>query len=80
MPRVRGQFGPYRLFFTSFDCIEPAHVHVERDGMRCKFWLDPVRLANHGGFDMRELNRIETLIRSHLAVILELWNAHCHPR
>jgi hypothetical protein len=41
MPRIKGIPGPYRVFFTSFDCNEPAHVHVERDDKTCKFWLDP---------------------------------------
>lgn len=36
MPRVKGIAGPYRLFFTSFDCQEPLHVHVERDLKTCK--------------------------------------------
>jgi hypothetical protein len=27
VPRVRGILGPYRVFFTSFDCREPPHVH-----------------------------------------------------
>ena len=27
------------VFFTSFDCAEPPHVHVEREAKTCKFWL-----------------------------------------
>lgn len=45
MPRIKGIPGPYRVFFTSFDCNEPAHVHVERDNATCTFWLEPVELA-----------------------------------
>jgi hypothetical protein len=37
MPRIRGIPGPYRVFFTSFDCNEPPHVHVEREDKTCKF-------------------------------------------
>ena len=51
MPRVRGFFGPYRIYFMSFDCIEPPHVHVERDNRECKFWLEPLTLARNRGFD-----------------------------
>ena len=40
MPRIKGIAGPYRFFFTSFDCNEPPHVHVERESSTCKFWLD----------------------------------------
>ena len=75
MPRVRGIPGPYRFFFTSFDCTEPAHV--ERENKTCKFWLEPVALARSEGFKARELNVIRRLIRRHLAAILEEWHEHC---
>ena len=42
MPTVLNIPGPYRLFFYSFDCHEPPHVHVRRERMVCKFWLAPV--------------------------------------
>ena len=45
VPTIRGVPGPYRLFFYSFDCNEPMHVHVRRDRNVCKFWLEPVALA-----------------------------------
>lgn len=77
MPRIRGIPGPHRFFFTSFDCSEPPHVHVERDGSTCKFWLEPLGLARSHGFDARELNLLRRLIRSHRAVILEAWHEHC---
>ena len=40
--------GPYRFFFYSNDRDEPIHVHVEREDMTAKFWLDPVRLKISG--------------------------------
>lgn len=80
MPRARGSFGPYRVFFTSFDCTEPPRVHVERDGSRCKFWLNPPILARNVGFRANELGRIERLILRNRDSLMELWNAHCHPR
>jgi hypothetical protein len=42
--------GPDRFFFYSGDRDEPPHIHVERDNDIAKFWLDPVRLQNSGGF------------------------------
>ncbi|MCF8114040.1 MAG: DUF4160 domain-containing protein, partial [Desulfotignum sp.] len=42
MPTVKSIPGPYRLFFYSFDCNEPMHVHVQRDKAVCKFWLNPL--------------------------------------
>jgi hypothetical protein len=58
MPRIKGIPGPYRFFFTSFDCSEPPHVHVERENRTCKFWLEPLGLARSHGFGARELNVI----------------------
>jgi hypothetical protein len=43
MPTVL-RIGPYRLFFVSLDYDEPPHVHVKRDNMVAKFWLEPVAL------------------------------------
>lgn len=45
MPTVL-RIGPYRLFFVSLDYNEPPHVHVRRENMAAKFWLDPVELQS----------------------------------
>lgn len=50
--------GPYRFFFVSLDRGEPAHVHVRRDKMVAKLWLDSVVLERAGGFNRAELNTI----------------------
>ena len=80
MPRVSGIPGPYRFFFTSFDCNEPPHVHVERDRRTCKFWLDPLLLARNHGFAAHELTRIRQIIRQHHERIMEAWYDHCGGR
>ena len=49
MPTVY-KSGPYRFFFYAGDRNEPYHIHVERDDKLAKFWLDPIRLQNSGGF------------------------------
>ena len=36
------KIGPYRFYFYSYDCVEPRHMHVDREGMSAKIWLDPV--------------------------------------
>ena len=77
MPRVRDIPGPYRIFFYSFDCNEPKHVHVQRERMVCKFWLEPVDLASNQGFAAQELMTIRRLINSNLERIVEAWNEHC---
>lgn len=77
MPRISGISGPYRFFFTSFDCSEPAHVHVEQENKTCKFWLQPLELARNHGFRARELNMIRRIIVTHRTAILEAWYEHC---
>lgn len=77
MPRITGIPGPHRFFFTSFDCNEPPHVHVERENKTCKFWVEPLGLARNYGFSARELNVIRRTIETHQASILEAWHEHC---
>lgn len=40
----------YRFFFVSSDRSEPPHIHVRREDMVAKFWLEPVVLERGGGF------------------------------
>jgi Domain of unknown function (DUF4160) len=37
MPTVKGVAGPFRLFFYSFDCSEPMHVHAQRENSYASF-------------------------------------------
>ncbi len=75
MPAVM-RIGPYRFFFYSGDGGEPVHIHVERDDLIVKFWLDPVRLASSGGFGRAELREIERLAVEHQARLQEAWNEY----
>jgi hypothetical protein len=77
MPTVKDIPGPYRIFFCSFECNEPLHVHVQRETMTCKFWLEPLELARNQGFAPRELNEIRWLIDSNMLRIKEAWHEHC---
>ncbi len=77
MPTIKRIPGPYRLFFYSFDCAEPPHVHAERENDTCKFWLQPLSLASNHGFSARELNRIRAVIQEHRQKIEEAWHEHC---
>ncbi len=61
MPTVLRR-GPYRFFFVALDQAEPPHIHVQREKMVAKFWLDPVVLQNIGGFGRNELNAIAKLV------------------
>lgn len=77
MPTVHGIPGPYRFFFSSFDCAERPHVHVQRESRVCKVWLRPPELADAGRFSGRELLAIQRLILQHLARLEEAWDEHC---
>jgi hypothetical protein len=73
MPTVL-RIGPFRFFFYSSDGDEPPHIHVERDDKIAKFWLDPVRLQNSGGFARTEISRIQRMTLEHQNELLEAWN------
>jgi hypothetical protein len=75
-----GRLGPYRLFFTSNDLDEPAHIHVERDGLVAKFWLSPIRLSKSSRFAAHELSKMERIVRDHHPEIMEAWNEFLRRR
>ncbi len=67
--------GPYRVYFVSHDIeSEPPHVHIDRDDLSAKFWLNPVGLARNLGFSPSELRSIERLVVEHRQEFLEAWN------
>ena len=68
--------GPYRFYFYSHEANEPAHVHVDRDALSAKFWLNPAALARNFGFNARELGRLQSLVIEHRAEFLEAWNGY----
>jgi hypothetical protein len=75
VPSVRIE-GPYEVYFTSHDRGEPSHVHVTRENMSAKVWLEPVRLAYNLGFSRHELRRIERLISAHQKLCLRKWHEY----
>jgi hypothetical protein len=64
---------PLHFFFVSLDRGEPFHVHVRRENMVAKLWLDPVALQEAGGFQRWELNAIAKLVQEHREILLERW-------
>lgn len=68
--------GPYRFFFVSLDYPEPPHIHVRREKMVAKFWLNPIALERAGGFSRTELNRIAILVNENRDYLLEHWNEY----
>jgi Domain of unknown function (DUF4160) len=53
------------------------HVHIQRERMICKFWLEPVSLAKNRGFSAKELNMIREAILKNKSGIMEAWHEHC---
>jgi len=66
--------GPYRFYFYSHESFEPPHVHVDREMLSAKFWLEPITLSRNIGFNARELNKIYKIIVNHREQFLEKWN------
>ena len=77
MPTVL-RIGPYRFFFYAGDRDEPAHIHVERDEQRAKFWLVPVRLQSSRGFSRQELHRMQQIIEEQSAQLVRSWDEYFH--
>ena len=72
MPTVL-RIGPYRFYFYSHETTEPPHVHVDRDALSVKFWLQPVGLARNLGFNAVELRRVQSLVEEHRQTLLDAW-------
>ncbi|MDZ7762513.1 MAG: DUF4160 domain-containing protein [Desulfovermiculus sp.] len=73
MPTVLRR-GPYRFFFVALDQGEPPHIHVQREKMVAKFWLDPIMLQHIGGFGRKELNTIAKLVNENQHLFMEKWH------
>ena len=75
MPTIL-RIGPFRFFFYSNEQGEPAHIHVQRDRMLAKFWLDPVSLAGSTRFSARDLRKVEGLVVENRDLLMERWNEY----
>lgn len=75
MPTIL-RVGSYRFFFYAGDRYEPAHVHVEREDKVAKFWLDPVRLHNSGGFSRSEIGRLRKIVEQYQESLSRAWNEY----
>lgn len=75
MPSIRIE-GPYAVYFTSHDRGEPPHVHVDRENMAAKIWLQPVAVAYNLGYARHELRKIEQLIADNRDLCLRKWHEY----
>ena len=75
MPTVL-RLGPYRFYFWSHEPNEPPHVHVDRENLSAKFWLQPIRVAINFRYPAHELKTIERLIIEHQQPLLRAWHEY----
>ena len=68
--------GPYRVYTWSHESNEPAHVHIDRDDLTAKFWLQPIELATNAGFRPVELRRIQRMLETHEHRLVRAWITH----
>jgi hypothetical protein len=72
MPAIL-RVGAYRLYFYSHEPNEPPHIHIDRDSLSAKFWLEPVSLAANLGFNARELRKVEAIVQENQQMLSEAW-------
>ena len=59
VPRVKIPNIPWRVSFYSFDLRERRHVHVFRERMECKVWIENgIEVAWNRGFAESEIHDI----------------------
>ncbi len=68
--------GAYRIYFYSHEPNKPPHVHIDRDNLSAKFWLNPVSLARNRGFSARELRQVEEIVQENRQILGEAWNEY----
>ena len=72
MPAIL-RIGAYRFYFYSHEPNEPPHIHIDRDKLTAKFWLQPVSLAQNIGFPAKELRKLQSMTIENQTQLLEAW-------
>ena len=53
-------------------------MHVDREQLSAKLWLDPdVRIAENLGYSRQELREIERITRRHIDLLRREWDEFC---
>ena len=74
VPRVKIPNIPWRVSFYSFDLRERRHVHVFRERMECKVWIENnIEVAWNRGFAGSEIHDILRMIETNLTFINETY-------
>ncbi|WP_055076550.1 DUF4160 domain-containing protein [Pseudanabaena sp. 'Roaring Creek'] len=72
MPTIL-RIGAYRFYFYSHEPNEPPHIHIDRDNLTAKFWLQSVSLAQNIGFSAKELRKLQSMVIENQTQLLEAW-------
>jgi hypothetical protein len=70
------RIGAYRFYFYSHEPNESPHVHIDRDNLSAKFWLQSVSLAQNIGFPAKELRKLQSIVLEHQIQLLEAWHEY----
>ena len=75
MPTIL-RIGAYRFYFYSHEPNEPPHIHIDRDNLSAKFWLQSVTLAQNIGFPAKELRKLQSMVIENQTQLLEAWHEY----
>lgn len=78
MPVVFRDKGYSFFFYSDEGCpLEPCHIHVRKDGLEAKFWINPtVRVARATNIPSHEITKIRKVIENKKKLIEKSWNEH----
>jgi formylmethanofuran dehydrogenase subunit A len=77
MPTVLFIFG-WRLYFYANENKEPIHIHAEKAGMECKYWLlvDEMDIKEEYSYNMspKDKREVRKIIFQNFDTIIDSWN------
>jgi Domain of unknown function (DUF4160) len=56
------RIGPYRFYFFPDESNQPPHIHSKTGDGECKFWLNPVKLADNKNLSPKTIRTIEKIV------------------
>jgi hypothetical protein len=71
---IKGGFS-FRIYFPPLE-HGPAHVHVEKDGMKASFWLADGSVRSVGKMRGADVTRAQQIVRSRIQQLQEVWRIY----
>ena len=75
MPTVL-RIGSFRFHFYSNEGVEPGHIHVATPDGECKFWLDPIMVADNVGVKNHDVRQIERLVFENRDLLIQKYHEY----